>query len=351
MMLTAPVDPNRILTGELFQKQLWFELTAAGLIPEPECYRATCVEAERRGIGERNRLLRTMGLPAWWCSLWTSGLWRTAYGARGILGWGYALTEFFIAPLPLSHAERREIASLGSLVNFIVTFYDTLLDSMIVDDDLLSRLYLESAVRRTIPEPVHWPLLNVTPRRVLAGLVQEFFYRLNTLPGVSQHPDIYFSIRHAIVRMYDAEHQTLRMKAGREPLCVQELRIKSAYPFVVMGLIGWLLVPSIDPSHYWWHLRWLHRLGEFYGWIDDSVDLVDDAASARPNQVMNLLAKADDGPTATAELARQIAGKGQMILAGWQDRVPDQEKLSLTASHSFSACLASWFGSLPARRL
>lgn len=334
------------LASQSFQSKLWGELAAAGLIPEPECHMATCIDAAHLGVAERDRLKATMGLPAWWCGMIASGLFSTAYGAQGILGWGYALTEFFIAPLPLNPAEREVVACLGTLANFIVTFYDTLLDSRGMDDDPLPRQLLESNTWQRA-KPMRWTVLDATPRRVLTGLVKEFFYRMDTLPGGHQHTNIRQTIRRAILRMYDAERRTLRAKADWKRPDERALRIKSAYPFVIMGLCGWLLVPQIEPAAYRWHLRWLCRLGDFYGWIDDAVDLHEDTASARPNRIVSIMARADNNPSTAAELARRIAKQGKSILAEWHERVQDRTQVSPMATHVFSACLASWFGSLP----
>lgn len=336
--------------GKLFQAQLWDELVAAGLIPDPERYAAACTQAVHWGVAERDRFRATMGLPAWWCGLAATGLFMTAYGAKGILGWGHALTQFFVAPLPLSSAERDAVASLGTLANFIVTFYDTLLDLGGVDDDPLPRPLLESAVWGTAREPRRWTLLDATPRRVLAGLVTEFFRCMDALPGACWQPEVNRTIRRAILKMYDAELRTLRKKTGREHLSERALRIKSGYPFVVMGLSGWLLVPQIDPAHFWWHLRWLCRLGEFCGWIDDAVDYREDTASARPNRVMSLLAQTGSHPAAAAELAHRIAGQGKIILAEWHDHVQEKEHVSPVVADGFLACLASWSGSLAANQ-
>ncbi len=322
-----------------FKELLWRELVAADLIPTSEHYRQVAAELARCGSAERDSVRSLVGAFTWRCGLLLSGVARPRHAAIRILGWGRALTEFFVAPIDLPDADYSSVTSLGALANLIVTLYDSYVEHGLLRRNPLPRHALDAVAggaRQELRQPR--PFFSI-PFRVMTTLVAAYFHRLHELPYAARRPEVRQLIGHAIMRMYDAENETLHEQRSRRAVWR-----KSVYPFVVMGLPAWLAAPVMDFERYWWHLRWLFRLGAFYAWIDDAIDLRHDLKKRHPNLVAGSLPMTGGDGQKEADMARKIAGEGRRVMSEWQTRVEEgQANPSPMASHAFSACLASWF--------
>ena len=111
------------------------------------------------------------------------------------------------------------------------------------------------------------------------------------------------------------------------------------------GLLAWLEMPEVCLRCYWRHLRWIYRLGEFFGWIDDAVDFEEDFKTSQPNRLVNVRAKLRASQT-DADLACMITHRGKRVLAEWHLQIEDVNHLPRIAREAFSACLVSWFGGI-----
>ena len=101
-----------------------------------------------------------------------------------------------------------------------------------------------------------------------------------------------------------------------------------------MGLPVWMTAPSVQQSVYRAHVKWLYRLGRFFGWIDDAADLDDDRAAGRPNYFSAGLKRG---------VARRIAREGALILEVWNAGAP-QGQYGRTLRETFLAVTWSWLG-------
>jgi len=263
------------------------QLSAAGNTPDPD--RSRYISARLHHFGELQH--RTVVPPPQLAS------------ATSLLGFGYVMTEFAIAPVIASQKPYADVLALGALANLIVCAYDALLDS-------------GHAPTRLLRDPL------------IGRLVDLYFARLAGLPHA--HRAVDRTLRRAIQRMYDAETAT----AGQPAASLREWRRKSALPFVVMGLPFWMTAPTFDFKRYREHLRWLYRLGQFFGWIDDAADLAGDRADGRLNYFC--IATHPDA-------AQRIARCATRILQAWDAAVPPG-RYTRTLRETFLAVTWAWLG-------
>ena len=242
------------------------ELAAAGLAPDPARY--DYLAARLLLYGERVLRQLPSGVSA--------ALQQRESAAFRMLGFGYVLTEFAVAPVTAQPDAR--VPALGALANLIVSLYDGELDTGAAPGSIISGSSL------------------------LARLVELYYSRLDALAGAGGPLEVL--LRRAIDRMYHAERFT-----GRGANSRAIWRRKSALPFVVMGLPVWFAHPAARVRSCHAHLAWLYRLGRFFGWIDDAADLEDDCAACRLNYFRGA------APVGTAT---RIAREGARILAEWQ---------------------------------
>jgi hypothetical protein len=212
--------------------------------------------------------------------------------ARQLLGAGFTLTEFLIAPACVDSAERGAICSLGALVSLMVVVCDRLLDAGVPVETILP------------------------PAEIAAGggnaslvmvLLRGYFNHLSALrpdQGVLQ------MARRVVARMFEAEIKTVCLGDG---LPFRFWLRKSALPFALMCLPVW--TAGSHPGNRD-HLRWLYQVGWFFGALDDAVDLREDLLSKHPNC---WVAK---GSGLSYAAARRVAECGCRILARWDSVVP-----------------------------
>jgi hypothetical protein len=330
-----------------FSRVLWRELEAAKLIPDPGHYSSLRPEITHSGKVERNRMASLVGEATWQRMIVGMGSTFSEGDCVRVLGFGRALTEFAIAPLHLPEPEREAVNDLGVLANFLVAIYDHLVDVGKQRRAPLLRWELRLAARS---QRQRWltVLESAMPAtsKMMNRLVAAYYQDLSRLPFAAKHAQVHKLVRQAIVHMYDAEGETLKA-ASRESCSQRSLQRKSALPFVVMGLPAWMTVPALNERRYWWHLRWLYRLGLFFGWVDDAIDLDEDLAAGRPNLINRNQTLLGHAQRDNVDLARAIASRGVRILDEWRLHTGDLDDLSAMAREAFSMSLVSWFGGIP----
>ena len=282
-------------------------LRKAGLRPDPEYFDYIRARMYHRGELEYEGLLEKAG----------PELEHRVPQAIRLLGFGHVITEFAVAHLGIPGRPNPAVLSLGALYNLIVSTYDGLLDSGQDPERILPR----SRVTGTAGKSKAGDLL-------LGNLVDLYFARLSALPH--PHAAVHQTLRSAIVRMYDAERAT----SGPLGYTRTVWRRKSALPIVIMGLPVWMTVPLLQNCAYRAHLKWLYRLGQFIGWIDDAADMNADRAAGRPNYF-----SACAGPS----VARRIARQGARIVEAWNAGAP-RSRYGRTLLETFLAVTWSWLG-------
>ncbi len=235
--------------------------------------------------------------------------------AARLLGFGHVMAEFATAQLGIGRRPAAAVLSLGALSNLIVSTYDGLIDSGSNSAAVLSRS--QASGIQTGDTPV-------------ARLVARYFSDVAALPH--RHAPVLQALRRAILRMYDAERATAESRGFSAVVW----RRKSALPLVVLGLPVWMTAPSFDAAAYCAHVRWLYRLGRFFGWLDDAADCNDDRSAGRPNYFVRDLADRRE-----ARMARRIAAEGVQILRAWDAGAP-HDAYGRTLRETFLAITRSW---------
>ena len=281
------------------------ELAASGLSPDPGHFNYVSARLQHFGEIEYAKLRMTMG----------GELERKAKSAVHLLGFGRVITEFATAHLPISGKPPAAVLSLGALANLIVSTYDGLVDSGRGPDGILPRSRLTGGgLGRDNGDPF------------VERLVDLYFAGVSCLPY--PHVPVYRTLRSAILRMYDAE----RVTVGSHECSRAVWRRKSALPFVIMGLPVWMTAPSLETGVYRAHSKWLYRLGQFFGWIDDAADLNDDRSAGRFNYLSSHM---------TPQTARRIAHHAIRILESWDPGAPEG-RYGRTLRQTFLAVTWSW---------
>ncbi len=234
--------------------------------------------------------------------------------AKRWLGWGFSITEFLIAPALPVKSRCGAVCSLGALVNLMVVVCDSLLDA-------------GERVSQVLPEAEL--AANGGGSSPVTILLREYFHRL---AAVQLSDALLRSINKAVARMVEAEIQTVAV-GGDLPYSFW-LR-KSALPFVLMGLPAWAGTAWDSGDRYLFHLRWLYRVGRFFGGVDDTLDLAEDDCSCQPNHLLTYPEKLR--PAAVV----RIASSGIQILADWDLHVPANQGNSIsreTFLHTIWGC-------------
>jgi len=256
-----------------------------------------------------------------------------------ILGFGRLLTEYIIAPLRISALARPATVRLGSLANFIVTFYDLLLDQGVGAGEILPRKVL-SARARGAGWLIAWQsLTGSAPARLVAQLVALYFacFEDIALRG-SRSEQVGSLLRRFIIRMHEAE--LLTRVAG--PMNHRTVRRKAALPFAVMGLPGWLSAcPPMTPRE---HLSWCYRLGLYFGRLDDAIDLESDYESGQLSRLATGLSGDRDPVLACNRYATGIARQGRRVATQWRAWVGPTTKEPISQALELTTC--SWFGGI-----
>ncbi|MEK6221867.1 MAG: hypothetical protein N2D54_06430 [Chloroflexota bacterium] len=335
--VTRLENPNQ-LTSNLY-KHLW----DAELFPPNEDYHAVLKYVNQTGRQELRMLSKAVGRMDWWRGIWSARIPNPYLTTTQLIGWGQALTKYLIAPVSLPEREKNKVASLGALANFIVNLYDFMADQHRNQEIKISHEMLAKSMDPNPRELGDTPPIS-SILKLINTLSKFYFQGLLELPYANQNCKVNKIIQRAVVKMYKAENSTIQWDDKEQlPPSNHAIVVKDAYPFMIMGLAAWLAVPKIDPNIFSRHLRWLYKVGIFYGWVDDAVDLEKDRLIGHPNLFSSDEKLALFNKQAQTELSKKITTQGQDIRNEWML----QTSLELPLiQHIFTASLATWFSEL-----
>lgn len=218
----------------------------------------------------------------------------TAGRAKHLLGAGFSLTAFLVAPVYGDAVEHAELCHLGGIVNLMVVVCDSLLDGGARGEDVLPARELKTGGGEGSAVMI---LLREFMRGVMARGVDARLLK---------------TVEKALQRMFEAESGTVGACGAID---YRYWLRKSALPFVVMAIPAWGGRRLTDHELYRQHVRWLYRVGRFLGAVDDAVDFLDDCRTGHPN----CWRAWDRNPAAAAH---RVAMWGKQILEWWDSLVP-----------------------------
>lgn len=252
-----------------------------------------------------------------------------------ILGFGAAITEYMIPAFNLPKAEHTTVVQLGTLANFIVTFFDYCLDTHNYKEPLLPQP--SKLINNKLSELGFIFRALVNPKvKFINRLVKYYLQSIKHLPFARHRPQIVKLIHRAIKLMYEAEMQTVTGDGSN--VSVRTIRRKSALPFVIMALPVWLSVEKIDKMAFILHLRWSYHFGYFFCLLDDAVDLFDDIHNNHPNYFLS-----DDKWLESPELiVKCVVDHGVRVRNDWNKKI---RAVNVSSTELiFPALIRSWLG-------
>jgi hypothetical protein len=312
-----------------------------GLLPTPADYSFVRSRVSPVGREWRDRIVQTVGNSNWRAA--AEGIDRP-YAEDDlirVLGFGDLLTRFVVAPVPITEECTPRVLELGVLSNLIVTLYDDLVDRRGLSSIPLRPDRLISAAAHPNLFRKRALLMRSGAAKTVMLLIGRYFQALRSLTRLHSRNRIFDTSVRAIKQMYEAEVHAVRQGGAASRTVVIR---KSALPFVVMGLPAWLATESFLRRHYLWHIKWLYRLGDLIGLLDDFVDVNDDARADMPNR---FLANGSNVPRALPEMAAaEIARRAGLIIRSWDDHC-DPTRRSEAARSALMTCVVSWLGGIP----
>jgi hypothetical protein len=328
-----------------FRSLLLAELEYAGLIPDAEHVVACRRDVSRIGYEEAATLADLVGATLWVQALAQLGRPYPHADCERVLGFGSMLTAFMLPPVRIDEALSHEVCSLGGHANLLVSLFDQVADECSGGALPLSPATVDSACAGRGRAGLTWRSHTGPPiARLLTRLLSAYVRRLDRLPYSRRHRSLRALQTRTIVAMHAAELQTLPLASG---VSSRAIRRKSALPFVVMGMPAWLTVEHVPPATFRAHLRWLYRVGSFFGYIDDAADLDADRAAGRPNRVAASLARDAGGSPCDGDkrLARSIASEGTRIMA--ERRAASTSRPAFAADDVLTTAVLSWLDAIP----
>lgn len=341
MIVSAPRD-----TAVDLRSVLRVELEHAGLLPDADSVRACRREVSRTGADEAAALAGRVGPTLWMDALAQLGRPFPQPDCERVLGFGAMLTAFMLPPVVIDDGLSRDVCTLGAHANLLVSLFDQVADESPGAALPLSPAIVESACMGRGRARLAWRSRTGAPvGRLLARLLTDYVSRLDRLPCSARYRGVRALQAKAIVAMHAAELRTLGPASS---VTERVIRRKSALPFVVMGLPAWLAVGRVPAPALRAHLRWMYRVGNFLGWIDDVADVDADRAAGRPNRVAAALGREgrSGGFDETRRLARAIAKDGLRIMAE-RDAALMSGHRSRAADDVLSTVVLSWLDAVP----
>jgi len=262
-----------------------------------------------------------------------------------VLGFGHLLTEFLVAPvISYSDTERYKVIKLGTLANFIVGIYDHLIDQENANRKfLLPRWILKGIISYNLGSLIDiFVKFSPASSKLLIKLVIYYIKVLKNLEKVEKNLLLSDFLKKLIIYMYDIENKTLFN--DKSLVTDYDLKLKSSLPFVVMGLSAWLIRKKSNQKLYGWHLNWLNRFGDFFGWIDDFMDYREDLLKGQPNRIRNVVRQQLKSEENLHQLFHSIVKQGRQILVEWNQHIVEPKKIPIFIKNAFSTCLISWLG-------
>ena len=332
-----------------FRELLWRELDARGLIPSAVEYQRLRDAVARSGEVSWRLTLGGVGRDRWDAANATLSRPWISDDPQRILGFGWWMTRFLIAPLRLPEGMHSAVADAGALANLIVALYDQLVDSGRPGPAILAPTAFDSSAHAQLQWQAPEVELVDPSKHVMGALVDRYFDLVAAIPPGPLSNAVDALHPRAIRRMYDAENQLAEgdNRSANGSLedyvkCVPVLqRRKAALPFVVMGLPGWSAASGTSSLDMACHLRWMYRVGTFLGWIDDAVDLDDDLAGRAANRVRCAIGAHS---SRAAALAISIAHSGARCMDDWRRHTGREPPPEPEVTNALRAAIYSWFG-------
>lgn len=309
---------------------LWESLDEAGMLPGHDLFARSSSSIQQKGFGVYETICHSL---------------RTANGKLAIkrlktelseahiarvLGFGYKLTEFMIAPLQVRTQEQDSIAATGALANLIITLFDYFADKDETGNWSLPRHLLSGSAKGSRSSLLDRFFMR-HDKLLLKVLIRLYYQRIAQLQDPPK-PELSECLQQSICNMYGAEISTV----GKKQVAPLVWRRKSALPFLVMGLPGWYAAGCETGMHRW-HMRWMYQLGIFFGGVDDAVDLIADIKAGSFNHL-------HDGNTDPACFCKQQAQLAVRLLAEWKQFVPVNIAADELLANLVPVTICSWFG-------
>ncbi len=249
-----------------------------------------------------------------------------------LLGHGYGLTRYLIAPILSAEEESDKIGEVGAVLSLLITLYDHGLDDGLIEPITGRQAISGVGQLETIKhgsnfnplQPIfqlYWSLLRSLPSRGIKELI------MDKLVG-------YFQL------MFDEENQTVITRQIHS----QELAIvrKSALPGVVFSLPAFIILPNEALNMYDAHLRWSYRVGDFLGILDDAVDIEEDLQKNHPNRIV-MRYKVNELATIDCDaISNNVVTLAKRIDREWTSRCSGRNTQPIVSSAALSASIMSW---------
>ena len=328
-------------SGDEIRSATYYVLKERGLWPDWQTFETGRAQITKWGEDHLTDLRNCLGNSVWRDGVRAMRMPVASADLVRVLGTGKLLTEFTLAPLGVSDRSLARVARLGALSNLIVALYDHCFDNSPDGHRVIVRSMLRVG---QLPRANRFIRRFIGPadERLMVGLVHLYYKELERL--AQHHPagrSVVRITRRAIIRMYEAE--VLTAPSGK-PVPEAVLRRKSALPFVVMGLPGWLAATA-SPELFRTHLMWLYRLGAYFGRVDDIVDIESDRHSGACNGFDLWLERrgARQSPGAAAE---EIASQAEHVLGMWRKMADSSGIADHSISNALGIVTCSWFGGI-----
>jgi hypothetical protein len=299
------------------------------LMPSSAAFARTMGEVLARGRARRTEFLRYVGGRSRQRELHTTLGYSSSKLAR-ILGFGEVITDLSVAAIAMTRGARSAVLKLGAMANLIVSVYDQLVDAHggrgVLPRGLLIRL-LDGENGLGIDAERTPAMYNVVRNAVVlySRMLQSLPHGHGRLSGRQQ-------LTSTIVELYDIE---------------AAVTDKGALSHEIMGLPAWLVTDSLDEAAMTRHRKWLRSsLGELHAWIDDVLDLEEDAKNGFPNRAIIRLraARYRESEMAVQLLAEEIARLGRQVRRRRTESptgVADRRALN-----QYKTIICSWVGGL-----
>jgi hypothetical protein len=251
-----------------------------------------------------------------------------------ILGFGACLTEFVIDPVPIPDRFGNKLVELGALANIFAATFDLFLDSGICGPDVVAQQVVLSLSLSSVKGTAAHPTYGKFAEKIIGDLLTEYYRLLHGFDGGANGRFVQNLLAADIERLFAAEAKTL----DRKSCDVEELKDKSALLLVIMGLPAWLAADRVELERIIEHRRWLYKVGDFMGWIDDIADLESDRRRDHPNRVAMWLKLGNPQRAPLDEIVRYLSGMAASIMEGWKSHCRGKFRHEFT----LSAAVVSW---------
>ncbi|MHA1916328.1 MAG: hypothetical protein ACW986_06650 [Promethearchaeota archaeon] len=333
------------LFSKFFKNQLFLKLKNRNLLPTVSDYKSIRSNITQIGIEEFKRIQILLGKSNFNHVINSLNLKFPNETCIRVLGFGHAITEFLIAPLDLADKiKKKEVVRYGALANLIVCIFDHFLDTK----QKKSRNILPHWILTIIFTEKYRFFLKIIMKfrsnesKIVIKLMSLYSKFLLQLPSPNRQLIVIKEIKKLIYELYKAGIVVSENKIKlRKDLAI---KLKRQLPFVIMGITGWAFKPNFSTQNYQWHIDWMYQVGEFFGWIDDAADLLDDTKTRHPNRILARRGTFGGDHNSILQLISKIADQGKLIINEWKKNTLNSEEIPLDVKEILSSCVISWLG-------